>query len=692
MGKYLLIVESPAKEKTISKILGKDYTVKSSYGHIRDLPSSKLGVDIENNFEPAYKPMAKAKKVLAQLKSLAKESSQVFLATDHDREGEAIAWHLNEILKLPEEKLRRITFNEITSEAIKGAVANPRKIDMHLVDAQQARRVMDRLVGYKLSPLLWKKIKRGLSAGRVQSVAVRLICDREDEIEAFKPQEYWSLEAELKKKSGEKKSFTAGLVSKDGKKIEKHDLKDKAITDEILKELESADYKVSSIEIKEKKRSPMPPYTTSTMQQDASRRINFSAKKTMMTAQNLYEGVEMGAEGNVGLITYMRTDSLNVAESARKEALEYIKKQHGKEFLPAKPRIYKTKSKGAQEAHEAIRPTSVSNHPDEMKQYLTPEQFKLYDLIWRRFVASQMSDAVYDTVAADITAKSFIFRANGRTLKFSGFLEVYAPQEADDENKDRILPVLSSGELLDLLKLIPEQHFTEPPPRFNEASLIKALEEDGIGRPSTYAPIMQTIMTRNYVRLEQRKFFPTKLGRVVNDVLKKHFQKIVDLKFTATIEEEFDAIAEGKTAWKKVVSEFYGPFSKDLELAEQTMEYHKIEPEKSNELCPKCGSPMVIRDGRRNRFLACSAFPACRTTFSLDKDNNKIVRPAPEMTSEVCEKCGKPMLKRIGKRGPFLACSGFPKCRNIKRLKADPKDKPKAEDEPKDAKEDEQSK
>lgn len=669
MSKYLLIVESPTKEKTISKFLGKDFVIKSSYGHIRDLPKSKLGIDLEDNFKPQYKNVKKAAKIISDLKARAKKAQKVYLATDYDREGEAIAWHLEEILDLPEEKVVRITFNEITSEAIKGAVAAPRKLDLNLVDSQQARRVLDRLVGYKLSPLLWKKIKRGLSAGRVQSVAVRLICDREDEIEKFNPQEYWSLEVELKKKAGEQRTFTAALVSKGGKKFDKLDLKEKALTDDIVKELEGAEYRVANLESKEKRRSPMPPYTTSTMQQDASRRINFSAAKTMMIAQSLYEGVEIGAEENVGLITYMRTDSLNIAESARKEAAKYVQEKHGQNFMPSKPRIYKTKSKGAQEAHEAIRPTSVYRTPEEVKKHLTSDQFKLYDLIWRRFVSSQMTDAVYDTLSADISAKDLLFRANGRLLKFSGFLEVYSVQENDDESKEKegMLPPLQVKELLDLVNLIPEQHFTEPPPRYNEASLIKALEEDGIGRPSTYAPIIQTIQARNYVRLDQKRFLPTKLGRVVNDVLKKHFSEIVDLKFTATIEEKLDDVAEGKTPWTHVVGEFFEPFKKDLELAETNMPYQKIEPEKTNEVCPKCGMPLVIRESRRGRFMACSGFPKCRTTFSLDKNGQKIVRPAPEMTDEVCQKCGRPMLKRIGKRGPFLACSGFPKCRNIRK-------------------------
>jgi DNA topoisomerase-1 len=673
MAKYLVIVESPTKEKTISKFLGSSYAVKSSYGHIRDLPKSKLGVDVEHNFEPQYVAVAKAKKILPELKKLSAGASSVYLATDYDREGEAIAWHLKEALKLPDDKVRRITFHEITAEAITEAVTKPRTIDCDLVNSQQARRVLDRLVGYKLSPLLWRKIKYGLSAGRVQSVAVRLICDREEEIEKFQAQEYWKIEAELKKTSGDERPFRAALIAKGDKKFDKLEFKTQDMADAVLADLAGAPYRVARIELKERRRSPFPPYTTSTMQMDASRRIGFSAAKTMKIAQKLYEGIALGGDGEVGLITYMRTDSLNIAESARAEARQFVEKTYGGNFLPAKPRIYKTKAKGAQEAHEAIRPSAVRRRPEEIKKYLSTDEFKLYDLIWRRFVASQMNDALYDTVSADIAAKDYIFRATGRTLKFSGFLEVYAA--GDEDEQEASLPVLAEQELLELLRLIPEQHFTEPPPRFNEASLIKALEEHGIGRPSTYAPIISTILDRTYVRLEQRRFFPTNLGRVVNDVLKKHFANIVDIAFTAAVEEKLDQVAEGETDWTKVVAEFYRPLEADLAAAETNLARQKVEPQKTNEICPNCGKLMVLRDSRRGQFLACSGFPACRTTFSIDKEGKKIVRPKPEVTDFTCEKCGKPMLKRIGKRGPFLACSGFPKCRNIKKYVE--KDEPK---------------
>jgi DNA topoisomerase-1 len=672
MSKFLVIVESPTKEKTISKFLGGDYVVKSSYGHIRDLPKSQMGVDVEKDFQPKYITVARGKKILPELKKLSEKAEAVYLATDYDREGEAIAWHLQEALKLPDEKARRITFHEITSTALKDAVTHPRKIDQFMVDSQQARRILDRLVGYKLSPLLWRKIKYGLSAGRVQSVAVRLICDREEEIEKFITQEYWSIDAELKKQSGDATAFVASLVAKGDKKFDKLAIKTQDEANALLKDLEGAAYRVAHIESKERVRSPFPPYMTSTMQQDASRRIGFSAAKTMKIAQQLYEGVDLGDGGNVGLITYMRTDSLNIAESARSEARQFIEQRYGKNFLPAKPRLYKSKAKGAQEAHEAIRPSSATRTPENMKKYLSADEFKLYDLVWRRFVASQMNDAVYDTMAVDIAAKDYVFRATGRTLKFSGFLEVYAV-DAEDE-KNATLPVLSVDELLTLLKLLPEQHFTEPPPRYNEASLIKALEEHGIGRPSTYAPIINTILDRTYVRLEQRRFFPTNLGRVVNDVLKKHFPNIVDVAFTAAVEEKLDEVAEGDMKWTKVVGDFYTPFLKDLEGAEQNLVRQKVEPQKTNELCPKCGKPMVLRDSRRGQFLACSGFPECRTTFSIDKQGNKIVRPEPVVTDIKCEKCGKALLKRVGKRGPFLACSGFPKCRNIKKIPADRSD------------------
>lgn len=713
MPKYLVIVESPAKEKTISKILGKDFTVKSSYGHIRDLPKSKIGIDIENDFEPTYINIAKAKKLITDLKKAADNADKIYLATDFDREGEAIAWHLKEALKLPESKIERITFHEITPEAIKAAVQNPRKLDMGLVDSQQARRILDRLVGYKLSPLLWKKIKIGLSAGRVQSVAVMIICDREEEIKNFIPVEYWSIEADLSKRN-EDSRFQASLLSKNGIKFEKLSIKNKEAADNILKELENAKYIVKSIESKQRKRSPFAPYTTSTIQQDASRRLGFSASKTMMVAQKLYEGINIG-EGNTGLITYMRTDSLNIAKSCQSETLKFIDSQFGANFVPKTPRFYKTKSKSAQEAHEAIRPTSPFRTPSSIKQHLSNDEFKLYELIWKRFIASQMSDASYNTVSAEISANDYIFKATGSTLLFEGFLKVY---NIEDDEKESKLPELNEGEELNLLQILPGQHFTEPPPRYNEASLIKALEEHGIGRPSTYAPTIKTILDRLYVRLDGKKFVPTNLGIVVNDVLKKHFGNIVNVEFTADIEEKLDEIADNGTKWQAVLKDFYTPFEKDLGAAEKNLERQKVEPQKTDEICPACGKPMVIRDSRGGQFLGCSGYPECKTTFPLgkdgknlaepeetdmkcdkcqnplikktgfkgksylvcknpeckttyniDKNGNKVIKPEPEKTDIKCEKCGSMMLKRIGKRGPFLTCSAFPKCRNLQWIK-----------------------
>ena len=713
--KYLVIVESPAKSKTISKMLGNNYIVKSSFGHIRDLPESKIGVDIEKDFKPTYVAMPKSKKTIADLKKAVGQVDHIYLATDFDREGEAIAWHLKEILKLSDKNTDRITFHEITESAIKDAVKHPRKIDMALVDSQQARRILDRLVGYKLSPLLWKKIRRGLSAGRVQSVAVMMICDREEEIAKFVPVEYWSIQAELQK-AKQDISFKANLISKDGKKFDKLSIKNKQQADDILSELKTAKYTVSSIEKKERKRSPYPPYTTSTMQQDVSRRIGFSPSKTMLVAQKLYEGINIGTQGVVGLITYMRTDSLNVAKVAQTETLNFIEKEYGKTFLPKSPRFYKTKSKGAQEAHEAIRPTSVKRTPEMMKQYLTQDEYKLYNAIWQRFVASQMTDAVYDTVSIDISANSYMFRATGSTLKFEGFMKVY--YIADENEQEPKLPAVKEKEILDLIKLIPEQHFTEPPARYNEASLIKTLEEYGIGRPSTYAPTIKTILDRMYVRLENKKFYPTDLGIIVNKFLKENFKDVINYKFTADIEEEFDDIAENKLKWQDVLKKFYKPFEKHLTDAEGATK-QKIEPKATNEVCPKCGKPMVIRDSRRGLFMACTGYPECKTTFSVDKDGNKVsnepektdekcpkcggillkkkgfrgpylacehypeckttfsldkngnkvVKPEPEKTDIKCEKCGSPMLKRMGKRGPFLTCSAFPKCRNLQWIK-----------------------
>ena len=675
------------------------------------------------------KSSPKGKKIVTELKKISKTTGKVFLATDYDREGEAIAWHLKELLGVPEERIFRITFHEITPEAIYAALQSPRKVDHDLVDAQVARRVLDRIVGYRLSPLLWEKIKKGLSAGRVQSVAVRLICEREDEIEKFKPQEYWSVDVQLKNTQQDPFiPFIAHLNEWEGKKVQKLDIGSKEQADKIVQQLENSSYSIHSLKFKEKKRSPLPPFMTSTLAQESSRKCGFSAQRTMRIAQSLYEGIEISGN-TVGLITYMRTDSLNIAQAARKEAQEFILKRFGKPGLPEKVRTYKTKSKGAQEAHEAIRPTSAFRDPDSLKSALTPDQFKLYNIIWQRFIASQMSDALYDTVSAEIkadpkdsSAQVALLRSTGSTLKKAGFLEVYGEESESEETADHDhqnargkLPHLSEKEQLDLMKTIPEQHFTEPPPRYNEASLIKALEQDGIGRPSTYAPTIETILYRAYVRLNERRFYPTELGRIVNRQLTSHFPGIVDTHFTATLEEKLDKIAEGNLDWTNVMEEFYHAFETDLKKASETMKKIEVAPKDSGETCPtdqgklliresrfgkylscenfpkcrykvsldtngkkivpeeidekcqKCQKPMVVKMSRRGKFLACSGYPDCKNTISIDRNGNKIIRPEPKETDLKCEKSGHMMLLRFGARGPFLACSGFPKCRNIKK-------------------------
>ncbi len=652
----LLIVESPTKEKTISRFLQgmnrsgsepKDFIVKSSFGHIRDLPANGLGVATDKNFKPSYVILPKAKRILSVLKKISAEAEKIYLATDYDREGEAIAWHLTESLKLDKEKVKRITFHEITEQAIMEALKNPRGIDLNLVNAQQARRILDRLVGYKLSPLLWRKVQSGLSAGRVQSVALRIICDREEEIGKFQPQEYWTVGAELAKIEsstrggsdlGGKESFFAELIEYQDKKLEKFSIPKQEEAEKIVGSLNGLVYLIKTIALKEKKREPSPPFTTATLQQEAVRKLFFSAKKTMFLAQQLYEGVELGAEGMVGLITYHRTDSYQVAESARNEALKYIIEKYGKDFVPAKPRIYKTKVKGAQEAHEAIRPTSVYQEPEKIINYLSAEQLKLYTLIWQRFLASQMAPAIFDTMTVDIAARSDrqdtvesagspvveksgvclgLFRTNGQKIKFPGFLKIYDL----DEEKEKILPNLNEGERLQLLKLVPEQHFTEPPARYNEASLIKTLEKYGIGRPSTYAPTISTIIERRYAELKERKFYPSELGKTINELIKKHFPKIVDINFTADMEKDLDEIAKGKITWTTVLDNFYGPFSQALGLAEKEMVRLRPVPQPTDEKCEKCGRMMWLRTGPRGSFLACSGFPRCRNIRSYNQKN-----------------------------------------------------------------------
>jgi len=654
--KNLVIVESPTKANTISRFLGSQYKVESSYGHIRDLPQKKLGVNTRKNFEPEYVIPTKAKKIVKKLKDLAKGANKVYLATDEDREGEAIAWHLKKALKLAEKNTERIAFHEITKVAILSAIKKPREINLSLVDAQQARRILDRLVGYKLSPFLWRKVTSGLSAGRVQSVAVRLICEREKEIQKFKPQEYWTIIASFLKR---KLEFKAMLIQKDNKAIARLGIQNKKEANKILQDLKNATYKVASIAKKEIRRKPFAPFTTSTLQQAAVQHFGFPVRLTMRLAQTLYEGIKIGEKEATGLITYMRTDSTNLATQAIKEIRQVIRKKLGASYLPEKPCFYKTKTKSAQEAHEAIRPTFPSLTPEKIKSYLDPRQYKLYELIWKRTIACQTKEAIIDATAADIQAKKYLFRANGTVIKFDGFLKIY-PASATES----YLPRLKKNEILKLVQLTPEQHFTEPPARYNEASLVRVLEKYGIGRPSTYAPIISTIQDRGYVRKIEKKFHPQQIGIVVNDLLVKHFPKIVDIHFTAKIENELDEIANQKKEWVPVVREVYDPFIKNLKTKEMEISKKEITEQKTNKKCAKCGKEMVIKLGRFGKFLACTGYPECRYTEPLGEE--KIL--AKELSGEKCEKCGKEMVVRQGRFGPFLACSGYPECKNIKSI------------------------
>ncbi len=638
----LVIVESPTKSKTISRFLGPKYKVLSSYGHIRDLPASEIGVDIENDFKPKYIVIPKAKKNVNELKKEAEKAESVILATDEDREGEAIAYHLAFLLNLNGEKeYRRIVFHEITESAIRDALNNPRKIDLNLVDSQQARRILDRIVGYKLSPFLWKKVARGLSAGRVQSVAVRLVTEREREIKNFVPQEYWSIEALLKRqKSADKENeFTALLIKRNGELLDKLAIKNKKEADKILKNLDGAEYKVTNVEKKEVKRNPLPPFTTSTLQQTAWHSFRFPAKLTMQIAQKLYE---------TGLITYHRTDSLNLSDLSLFAAKKFIIENYGEEYWAGFLRRFKTKSKGAQEAHEAIRPSYPNKRPDSLK--LDQNQLKLYRLIWTRFMASQMAQAVFDAKTVDIEAGNCIFRSNGQALKFDGFLKIYPIKYEETE-----LPDLKISEILELIKLTSSQHFTEPPPRYNEASLIKVLEENGIGRPSTYAPILSTIQERNYIEKdENRRFRPTQIGTVVNDLLVNHFPEIVDIKFTAEMEEDLDKIAQGSKKWVPVIKEFYKPFDANLKNKYKEVSKKDITEKPTKKICPKCGSPLLIRLGKYGEFYACSSFPKCRYTESLEKNALGIKCPK-------CKK-GKVVEKRTRKHKIFYGCDRYPEC------------------------------
>jgi len=726
-NKRLIIVESPTMAKTISRFLGREYLVESSFGHLRDLPKKKMGIDIANDFQPEYEVSDKSKKRAGELKRLAKKVDEIILASDEDREGEAIAWHLMEILgagkkaQSTEHKsqtkhktqntnkftihnsqftYKRIVFHEITKKAILEALKNPRDLDMNLVDAQQARRILDRLVGYELSPFLWKKIRYGLSAGRVQSVAVRLVVEREEEIRKFKEEEYWSIAAKLQKNTKHKTQkpnkaqntnsktqieLLAKLVKINGKAVAKLGIKTKDEAEEIKSKLEGADYQVEKITKKEVRKNPLPPFTTSTMQQAANNRLGYSAKQTMMLAQKLYEGTDLGSKESTGLITYMRTDSLSLGGESLAAAEKYITANFGKEY--AERRFFKTKSKGAQEAHEAIRPTDPGRDPESVKRYLDDRQYKLYKLIWQRMVASQMASAVSDLTTIDVSANppltsfsektgrgkrgiptpnpsqegnTHTLRASGSVIKFEGFLKVY-PVKSDDV----ILPEVEEKEKLDLLKVLSEQHFTQPPARYTEASLVKKLEEEGIGRPSTYAPTLSTIQDRGYVEKIEKRFHPQEIGELVNKLLVEHFPKIVDLKFTAKMEEDLDEIAEGKIKWVPVIKEFYQPFKKNLMEKEKEINKKDLTEEATNQTCEKCGSPMIIKLGRFGKFMACGNYPDCKNTKQIGNDG-KIEKP--ETTDEVCEKCGAPMVVKRGRFGKFLGCSKYPDCKSIKPI------------------------
>ncbi len=675
-GRYLVVVESPAKAKTIKKYLGTGYAVKASVGHVKDLPKSKMGIDVEHDFKPEYHVIPSKEKALGELKKAAAGVTCVYLATDPDREGEAIAWHLNEELRHPNSV--RVLFNEITKKAIQEAIAHPKKLDRKMYDSQQTRRILDRLVGYQISPLLWKKVRRGLSAGRVQSVAVRLIVEREREIKAFVPVEYWTLEAELEGKSPP--PFRARLAKLDGKKAE---VADKATADALLEELRKAAYRVETVERRERRRNAPAPFITSKLQQEAANRLHFTAKKTMTLAQRLYEGVELGDEGQTALITYMRTDSVRLSDDAVKAAREHIAETYGKDALPDEPMVYKSR-KSAQDAHEAIRPVSMEWTPDRVRPFLEPDMARLYELIWNRFVACQMKPAVYDQTTVEISAGRATFRAAGSILKFAGYLAVYgmAPTTEEEADKEKAgdeartdeanvqLPELAEGDRLALVGqgLVSEQHFTQPPPRFTEASLVKELEEDGIGRPSTYASILSVIQDKKYVEKLEGRFHPTELGKITTEELVKHFPSEMDVTFTAGMEEQLDQISEGDVDWRRVLRDFYGPFQATLAKAEQEMRDVKREEIPTDVNCEKCGKMMAIKWGKMGRFLACTGYPDCKNTKDFKEVDGKVIPVEEETTNETCEKCGRPMVIKRGRFGRFMACSGYPECKSSKPL------------------------
>ena len=675
MPKSLVVVESPAKAKTIKKILGKDYIVDSSVGHIRDLPKRELGVDIENAFAPKYVLIRGKGKVVKSLQDEARKVDNIYLAADPDREGEAICWHLAEELKKAKKPIYRITYNEVTKSAILDAIQEPGEINMALVDAQQARRVLDRLVGYLISPILWRSVKPRLSAGRVQSVAVRLICEREAEIDAFKPEEYWTLTATLTPTEVEHPFFAKlhKIGSKKGE-INNYGFRiDEGRAKELAADAKTHNYIVEKVQKRERKQRPVPPFITSTLQQEASRKLRFTAKKTMLVAQQLYEGLEIGSEGSVGLITYMRTDSTRIAQEALGAARDYIKATYGTEYLPGRAVSYRSK-KGAQDAHEAIRPTVPLRTPSELKSYLNKDQYSLYELIWMRFIACQMNPAILDATTIDIKAGTYLFRATGSVIKFDGFRRIYmegkddtAIDENDSSEESVNLPVLKEGDTLDLRKLEPKQHFTQPPPRYNEATLVKMLEAKEIGRPSTYASILSTI-TKEYIAKERGRLLPTDVGRLVNELLIHGFPKIVDVEFTAKMEEDLDTIADGKVAWVQTLEQFYPDFQRAIDKAPDKMyEARKAMEEQSDEKCEKCGGHMIVKWGRYGRFLGCANYPECENIKPLNTDDTPA--PEPEPTDTACDKCGKPMVIRVSRAGAkFLSCSGYPKCKNAKPI------------------------
>ena len=677
MAKTLVVVESPTKAKTLERYLGADFTVRASFGHIRDLPKSKLGVDTENEFEPEYVVPENSTKAVRELKAAHKKAGDLILATDFDREGEAIAYHVAKVLKVDPRRAKRVTFTEITRDAILAAFRHPREIDLRLVEAQQARRILDRLVGYRLSPVLWKKVRPGLSAGRVQSVAVRLIVEREREIRAFVPVEYWSVDVRLTPQEREA-PFLARLIEvPEGKLAASPDKKGVSLASEAdaaghAARLQEAAYRVVDVRQKEIKRTPAPPFTTSTLQQEAARKLGFSARQTMRVAQQLYEGVEVPGEGRVGLITYMRTDSTNIAESALREIAEVARLEFGAEYALKEPRRYKTRQRGAQEAHEAVRPTSAMRTPDRVSGALDANQRKLYRLVWQRTVASQMAEARFDQLSIDIEATAgadrYLLRATGQTVKFDGFRRVYfeGRDDAADEDAEASLPRLVAEQVLRLLEVLPEQHFTQPPPRFTEASLVKTLEERGIGRPSTYASTLSTIVDRGYVKLEEKRFFPEDVGEVVTDLLVEFFPDVVDVSFTAKMEEDLDEIAEGKMGWVQVLDEFYGPFERLLEKNEEEIQRFEEVLDERCSLCPQEGrkpGQLVIKLGKYGKFIGCNNYPECKYIRNLNGQERK----EPELLEETCPECGRPLAKKFGRFGPFIGCSGYPECRYIKK-------------------------